>query len=231
MRNKGKVLALTLSAAALVAASVFGTMAYLTDNEAVTNTFTVGRVGLSLDEAKVNPDGTYVTDVNNRWQPTAEDPEQEYHLLPGHSYYKDPTVTVDEGSEESYVRMMVEVTFEKELTDNELATSLNTIFTGYDQTKWNRTDKTVSEDKKTITYEYRYHTTVDGKDENGNDAAQKLEPLFTAIAVPGAYTNETIAFLNGMEIVVTAHAIQADGFNNDADAAWKAFGEQVKTNP
>lgn len=31
----------------------------------------------------------------------------EYHLLPGHTYTKDPTVTVKTGSDASYVRMKV----------------------------------------------------------------------------------------------------------------------------
>ena len=220
MRSKHKALLLVLCVVLLVSATAFGTLAYLTDTEAVTNTFTVGQVGLKLDEAKVdemgNPDG------DNRWQPTDEDPEQEYHLLPGHSYTKDPTVTVDAGSEESYIRMMVTVTFENALTDEQLATGLDSIFAGYDAAKWPRHGKTVSDDNKTITYEYRYHTTVDGKDDEGENAAQKLEALFTTINVPGEYTNEQIAFLNGMEIKVEAHAIQKDGFAN-ADAAWAAF--------
>lgn len=220
MKTRSKALLLSLCAVLLVAASVLGTMAYLTDSETVTNTFTVGQVHLTLDEAKVDKMGK--PEGESRWQPTTDDPEQEYHLLPGHSYTKDPTVTVDAGSEESYVRMMVTVSFTKELTDAQLATSLDGIFLGYDDTKWERIEKEVSADRKTITYEYRYYTTVDGKDSEGKDAAQKLEPLFTTIKVPDEYNNEQIAFLGGMNITVEAHAIQADGFAN-ADKAWEAF--------
>ena len=149
MKTKRKALLLSMCAVLLIIGSVFGTLAYLTDSEAVTNTFTVGRVGLSLDEAKVDkmgkPDGT------TRWQPTTDDPEQEYYLLPGQSYTKDPTVTVDAKSENSYVRMIVTVSFQNALTDETLATGLDSIFTGYDDTKWLRHDKTVSADNKTIT--------------------------------------------------------------------------------
>ena len=235
MKKHSKALLLSMCAVLLVVGSVFGTIAYLTDTEAVTNTFSVGRVGLSLDVADVNEMGQPLKDDAvvekvadaDRWQPADGDTEQKYHLLPGHTYIKDPTVTVDAGSEESYVRMMVTVTFASALTDEQLATELDEIFLGYDANKWIRKDKTVSDDRKVITYEYRYHTTVDGKNDAGEDVAQPLEPLFTSIAVPGEYDNDDIAFLGGMSISVEAHAIQAAGFDTE-DAAWIAFGKQHK---
>ena len=235
MKKHSKALLLSMCAVLLVVGSVFGTIAYLTDTEAVTDTFSVGRVGLSLDEADVIEMGQPLKDDAvvekvadaDRWQPADGDTEQKYHLLPGHTYIKDPTVTVDAGSEESYVRMMVTVTFASALTDEQLATELDEIFLGYDANKWIRKDKTVSDDRKVITYEYRYHTTVDGKNDAGEDVAQPLEPLFTSIAVPGEYDNDDIAFLGGMSISVEAHAIQAAGFDTE-DAAWIAFGEQHK---
>lgn len=233
MKTRNKALLMTMCAILLVVGSVMGTIAYLTDKEAVTNTFSVGSVGLKLDEADVNEMGQPLKDDvvvekvvdADRWQPTTGDTEQKYHLLPGHTYVKDPTVTVDAGSEESYVRMMVTVNFAQALTDAQLATSLDSIFLGYDADKWIREDKTVSADQKTITYEYRYHTTVDGKTDAGADEDQPLEPLFTSIAVPGEYDNDDIAFLGGMSISVEAHAIQAAGFDTE-DAAWTAFDNQ-----
>ena len=220
MRTRSKALLLSLCAVLLVAASVLGTMAYLTDTDTVTNTFTVGQVHLTLDEAKVDKLGKPEGDT--RWQPTEEDREQEYHLLPGHSYTKDPTVTVKKGSENAYVRMMVTVSFKEALTSEQLATNLDSIFVGYQVDKWLREDKTVGAEQKTITYEYRYHTAVDA---SAATEGVKLEPLFTSIKVPGEYTNEQIAFLGGMSITVEAHAIQADGFAN-AEAAWTAFDNQ-----
>lgn len=213
MKSKHKALLLSMCAVLLIVGSVFGTLAYLTDTESVTNTFAVGRVGLSLQE-------TGMTDPDNDGVFG-----KAYHLLPGQSYEKDPTVTVDAKSEESYVRMIVTVKFENELTDAELATNLDSIFTGHDAAKWNRNAKVVSSDNKIITYEYRYYTTVTGGD-NGN----QLEPLFTGFTVPGEYTNEQIAVLDGMTIDVQAHAIQAAGFDT-ADDAWTAFEAQIKPKP
>ncbi|MCI6842153.1 MAG: SipW-dependent-type signal peptide-containing protein, partial [Clostridiales bacterium] len=57
MKARNKILLLALCMAALIAVSVLGTMAYLTSTDTVTNTFTVGKVAITLDEAKVNTAG------------------------------------------------------------------------------------------------------------------------------------------------------------------------------
>ena len=51
MKTKSKALLLTLCAVLLVTASVLGTMAFLTSNDEVVNTFSVGSVAIKLDEA------------------------------------------------------------------------------------------------------------------------------------------------------------------------------------
>lgn len=101
MKKKTKALMLVLCAVLLVTASVLGTMAYLTSTEKVVNTFTVGKVAITLDEAKVNADGTAVT-------PAERVKENAYHLLPGHGYTKDPTVHVQANSEDSFIFVKVE---------------------------------------------------------------------------------------------------------------------------
>lgn len=104
-KTKTKALLMSLCAVLLVAASVLGTMAYLTDSKDVKNTFTVGKVAIKLDEAKVDENGTQVVDKDGN--PVARVTENEYKLLPGHTYVKDPTVTVLKPSVKSYVRMKV----------------------------------------------------------------------------------------------------------------------------
>lgn len=213
--KKFKALLVVACALLLVAASVFGTMAYLTSTDTVTNTFTVGKVAIKLDEAKVDADGKPVANAERV-------KENSYKLLPGHTYTKDPTVTVEAGSEASYVRQMVTVTFDKVLTDAQLATQLDGIFTGYDA-NWVRNDKKVETMTKdgvkytVITYEYRYKDKV-----AATTTDTKLPALFTEIKVPETWTNDDLAALGNIEINIVAHAIQADGFT-DADAAWKAF--------
>ena len=61
MKKAKKVVALLLCAVLLVVGSVAGTMAYLADtSDVVENTFTIGKVDITLDEAGVNEYGQYV---------------------------------------------------------------------------------------------------------------------------------------------------------------------------
>ena len=226
MKARNKILLLALCMAALIAVSVLGTMAYLTSTDTVTNTFTVGKVAITLDEAKVNDAGVAVT-------PAERVKANSYKLMPGHSYTKDPTVTVKAGSEKAYIRMIVTAEFDKKLTDEKLAMKLDNIFTGFDEASWKQVKKDVTttgegENAKTkITYEYRYI-----KDNNPNttftaekDKDTALSPLFKNVVIPGEWTNDDLAAIGGVKITIVAEAIQADGFNT-ADAAWVAFDNQ-----
>lgn len=223
MKTSTKTLLILFSVVLLVVASVMGTLAYLTDTESATNTFTVGKVDIKLDEAKVGEDGKAIEDADRVT-------ENSYHLLPGGVYDKDPTVTVLKGSDTSYIRAIVTLTFDKVLDKNTLAMELDSIFTGYDVSKWPRYEKKTTtastgegEDKKeftVITYEFRYYKTVAAK-----NADVPLEPLFKQVKIPGTWTNADMAAVGNFTIGVEAHAIQAAGFD-DADAAWAAFAAQ-----
>ena len=107
-RNRIKPLLTLCCALLLVAAGVFGTLAYLTGTDTVNNTFTVGNVKITLDEAKVTTDGTPVEGADRV-------KANEYHLLPGHTYTKDPTVTVKANSEACW--LFVQVTESTNLKD------------------------------------------------------------------------------------------------------------------
>lgn len=100
MTNKRKGLVTLMAAVLLVAMSVMGTVAYLTSQDVVTNTFTVGKVVITLDEADVDDSKTDVTTAGR-------DRANAYHLLPGHEYTKDPTVHVKADSENSWVFVKV----------------------------------------------------------------------------------------------------------------------------
>lgn len=217
MKAKSKALIISLCAMLLITVTVLGTIAYLTSVDEAVNTFTVGNVSIKLDEADVNPDGTlidgaYRVDGN------------EYHLIPGRTYIKDPTVTVNKGSEESYIRMFVTIN-----KISELKSALGEDFlpqdyvTGWDSSIW-KPVATVDNGDNTVTYEFRYYKTV-----NAVDTAEDvmLEPLFDTFTLPGEITGEELATISDLKITVQANAIQAYGFDN-ADEAWVAFDEQVK---
>ena len=242
MKTKSKALLLTLCAVLLVAASVMGTMAYLTSNDTVTNTFTVGKVAIKLDEANVGTDGKPVAGAD-RVQ------ANEYKLLPGGTYTKDPTVTVLDGSEESYVRMKVtfnnaaqiiamctDPDFADEITGVENAFPLIRMvnFVEANAAKWdgiipdNMVDtadmladaKYFDAANDTLTYYFYYKDTVAAP-----TADVVLPVLFNEITVPEWVTGDQLKALNNFQITAVAEAIQAAGFDT-ADKAWEAFDAQ-----
>lgn len=222
--KKFKALLVVACALLLVAASVFGTMAYLTSTTGeVKNTFTVGNVAITLDEAKVNVNGNPV-DANGKEVELAKAPRvagNQYKLIPSHEYTKDPTVHVTAGSEDAYVRMNVKVNNLNKLkaafpTDKYADYYAGDVFLleklvkGWDSSKW----AFQSFHTDTATYEFRY-TAKATADEN-------LPALFTHIVIPGTVDKAALENLGKVEIVITADAIQAEGFD-DAAAAWNAF--------
>lgn len=213
MKTKRKALLLSLCAVLLVVASVMGTMAYLTSSDTVTNTFTVGSVAIKLDEAKANTDGTLVPNADRV-------KANSYKLLPGHTYNKDPMVTVLKGSELSYIKMTVTFTKAAQL-DAIFALNggadMTSIFNGYDSANWIDKGNTEDTAANTRTYEFWYKEAVAAPD---GDVA--LDALFDSITVPGTITKDQLASIEGMTITVNAYAIQADGFQNAAEA-WSKY--------
>lgn len=211
-----KKFALMATSLVLVAAlAVGGTLAYLTSQDSVTNTFTVGNVAIKLDEAKANADGSLVENAGRV-------KENSYKLMPGHTYNKDPMVTVVKGSESSYIKMTVTVTKAAELDAIFAPTGgadLISIFEGYDSTNWIAKGNTKDTGANTRTYEFWYKEAVAAP-----DVDVPLDALFDSITVPGTITNTQLQTIAGMTITVNAYAIQADGFAN-AEAAWAAFPE------
>lgn len=244
MKKTTKALLLAICAVLLVAASVMGTMAYLTASDHVKNTFTVGKVKINLDEAKVTENGVPVG--------TDRVKENSYKLIPGVTYTKDPTVTVLDGSVESYVRMKVTFNNAKQIiamcTDPEFAEDGPTgvenayplirmvNFVEANAAKWDGiipdnmldieeklTDaKYFAYDKEADTLTYTYYYTEKVAAPSGD---VKLPVLFDSVTLPEWVTGEQLEDLHDFQISVVAEAIQAEGFAN-ADAAWAAFSEQ-----
>ena len=94
------VLCVVLAAVTISATSIMATVAYLTSSAAVSNVFTIGNVGISMTESKVNPNGTLSADGGRVDTNT-------YHLVPNTTYIKDPTIFVNAGSEDSFLFVLV----------------------------------------------------------------------------------------------------------------------------
>lgn len=210
MNNKVKALLMACCAVLLVFASVIGTLAYLTDTtDKVTNTFTVGKVDISLDEECA--EGSQTNDQNG----------YKLHLVPGVPVEKTPVVTVLEGSEACYVRIMMTINNARAVKDILGGENISTLFMTNNVEGFNTDDWTVWEtldNSDTLTVELRYKTKVAAND--------ILNAPFTDFVIPATATNTQIANLdNGntsFEIALEAHAIQSEGFAN-ADKAWEAF--------
>lgn len=188
MKSKKKVFVTVLCAAALVVASVLGTMAYLTSKtDTVTNTFTVGNVAITLDEAKVDETGVPV-------EGAARVKANDYKLIPGHDYTKDPIVHVTAGSEESWLFVKV-VDQIAGIEDTE------TVAAQMNRLGWTAVDGAANV--------YAYKTTV--------TAGQNIK-VFENFTIKG---DAAVANYAGKTITVEAYAIQADGFDTAA-AAWAA---------
>lgn len=259
--NKNKRIILSIVyALLLVTTSILGTIAYLTSEASVVNTFTVGQVNIALDETKVNEDGIPVDKEGN---PVEKDPTtgkylnaarteenggNAYHLIPGKNEIKDPTITIKEDSEQAYVRMVLTIqnaSAVQAIVDNDVhgLNDFSDLLIGWDNTKWiyqGYKQEDYNSTNNTMTFEFRYHAPVIGGDE---DIA--LEPLFTELRVPATLNSDEIESLYiendedaTFKMIIVGHAIQAVGFTADEeknltaqDVAWLAFDEQKATNP
>lgn len=209
-RKLRKFLMLLASALLLVSVTVGATVAYLTSTDSVTNTFTVGNVALTLDET--NTDGK--DGEGNANENEARDKANEYHLLPGQSYVKDPIVHVAANSENSYVFVKVvnglapieEATSDEEGGYKNIEAQI--IANGW--TKLDNVDNVYyrSYAKSETVTNYTVFTKVQLKGEG----------LVNGPAGDGEISIDTYGEAN---ITVTAYAIQAVGFDS-ANAAWTA---------
>lgn len=215
-----KTVAIAFCAVAFVTMSILGVVAYLQDSATVKNTFTVGKVDVRLEESVVDEEGIPVGDLNQDGKQDRTETGNTYHLIPGKSYTKDPTMTIEKGSEEAYVRLLVTVNCYEELkVIFGSAFSLEELVEGLDGQVWSFAGVTVDSSADTATYEYRYYETVSAK-----EAELSLQPLFTKLTIPGTVTGEELATIANLEMDIEGHAIQRTGFKN-AEKAWESFSK------
>ena len=194
-----RILLLVSCAVLLISLSVGATLAYLTSQTGtVTNTFTVGEVKITLDEAKVDAYGNLV-------EGAARGTTNTYKLIPGHSYTKDPTVHVDAASE----NCIVFVKIENEISAIEAA-GTTTIAAQMDALGWDVVDAANG-----------IYCKCDA------DGAPLVIAGGTDVIVFGTFTLDTHADVSayaGKTVKITGYAIQADGFSGKSAAdVWSAL--------
>ena len=207
MKSVKKAIIAALCAGTLVVGSVAGTMAYLTSSDEVTNTFTVGNVAITLDEAQVGTDGKALTgDAAERVK------RNSYKLMPGHEYDKDPRVTVATTSENCYLFVKVD----NQITAIESTEEDKSVAAQMAAKGWSAVEG------QTGVYVYTKENALAVV--KGGDKV----PVFDKFTVDGTTVdNDKLATYEGKTITVTAYAVQADGFDNKtASEIWTAANFQ-----
>lgn len=215
---KKKLTAVALIVCMLAIMLVGASLAYFTDTDEAANTFTMGNIDITLDEAAVERVGDEWVKNNDRVH------ENTYEsIYPGAVLPKDPTVH-NVGSYGAFVRAKITVDFNKlagmqadkelfngEAEDEDLINILN-----IDTENWTFVEYAVDFATRTVTYTYNYKTEL--------AADADTTPVFTQVSIPGALTNEVVTAygLGEFEINVIAEAIQADGFA-DVNASFEAY--------
>ena len=193
---KKKITAIFLCVALLATAIVGASLAYFTDTDNQANTFTVGNVTITLDETDVDKYGVAIPDV-----PRTD--ANEYRLIPGHSYTKDPIIHVDSLSEDCYLFVKVV----NGIKNYEAATTIADQMTAKD---W----KVVDADKGIYVY-------AQGTADKTAVAAGSNVTVFENFTIAdNANITASGAALN---VDVTAYAVQAEGFAEKTPAQiWTA---------
>lgn len=200
MKKTSKALLLSLCAVLLVTASVLGTIAYLTSQDQVVNTFTVGNVAITLDEKDVD---------NSTAGENDRDKANAYKLMPGHNYEKDPIVHVDANSEDCYLFVKVV----NEIADIEAG---KTVDQQMDEKGWVAVDA----DAANSIYVY----TTDKKNPAVVTKGSNIT-VFENFTIKDNVNKINLATYADKTIKVKAYAIQADGFaGNTASEIWKTAG-------
>lgn len=182
---KKKVTAIALAVCILAVAVIGATMAYFTDTDSKTNTFTFGKVDIDLTEDSTNENGAVKGDMSTDGGITYPG------VLPGLVYSKIPTVTVKQDSLPAYVV---------------ITATVPTIY------NWgglfnNKIDSTFDWEKKTVGANTVYYFYAKNPVQPGDSVTP-----FTEVKINPALTQDGVS--KAFNVIVNAYAIQTEGFAN-----------------
>lgn len=246
---KKKITALALVVAILAIAIIGGTLAYFTDTDKATNTFTAGGVKIALIEQQRNANHTALEDFkqNKNLMPIVGSAQGEQQVvdgvkLPTAKNYVDKIMTIkNTGVSDAYVRIFVAV-------PTALQNGQTPNAPRYDVLHWNFNGDSCAEGQWTDEIVVANPTVIDGVEykiySRTYQTALKANDVTATPAYIGFYLDKTVDMNvdgkytvdwgNGPEVIdydlskgvtipVFAQAIQADGFT-DATAAFAASG-------
>lgn len=250
---KKKITAISLCAALLAIAIVGASLAYFTDTDNETNTFTVGNVDIDLIEQQRGEKGLEPFQQNKKLYPivgSAQGKKDKYGM-PIAKNYVDKVVTVkNEGSEKAYIRAyfaipsaldngyesfnagqnILHFNFGNKVENDTITSTEGKEWIWKHGDKWNYFETTMNDGIKYNVYYADYYQAV--------DAGATTEQF-----VQGVYLDKSFdrkdgkCYAFGKEITlddgwnwsavqcpVFAVACQAEGFDNASDAMTEAFG-------
>lgn len=194
MSLKKKILAAGL-AVCMAAIMVTGmTLAYFTDDESATNTFTVGKVDIELTEPQ------WKADPNNK------------DLIPGKTIPKDPTITVVKGSQTAYTFMKVQLSQDFVNLLKSYAKAENITDPAKVIEAWFTTTAKPKVMSMNLDQGYVILGVLSPKE------AGESVTYFDAVKVPTGVKQEMIKADGTYTITVTAYAIQAEGFYTEGES-------------
>lgn len=197
--NAKKIVTAGLALVMVAGISVAGTLAFLTDDtDLVKNTFTVGNVNITLDEANVDKKDAEGVDNSG----VARDTANTYKLIPGSTYDKDPIVHVTKDSEPCWVIVDVNNglgSAEAAVTEDDLGTIAQQIT----KNGWTLKDG-------------YYYKEVTADQLKAVEEGKTLDlTVFTKFAIKGDLEDAAYEALANVEITIKAFAIQSEGVSID----------------
>ena len=202
--NKKKVL-VTALAVSLIAILSFGTIAWFSDTDEVTNKFMVA-------DSTQNPDKIFSVEV---WEQVDQDKDGDYDaalfrngytyvkILPVDSLGKKPWVR-NTGAYDQYIRVKVTLDHAQEWKDMDVAIS---DLIDVDNATWTRNDSETTTVGNKVTYVYYLNRILEPYDEGGKEAY-----LFTNVTIPEKLTQTDMAeFTQGLFAMdIVAEAVQTE---------------------
>ena len=198
--KKNRILAAAV-AICLVAILAWGTLAYFTDSDTVTNSF---MTATSTDpDQKLFDVDLYETDVDNDGNVKANTYTD---ILPGQTMEKDPTVK-NTGLYDQYVRLNVTFSNANEWKAACAAHGIAdvTALFGNLNSEWEL--KETKEENNTITYVYYLNRVLE---------PEQTSTLFDEVTIPESFTINDMNTLKTFTLTIVADAIQSD--NNGTNA-------------